>query len=125
MYLGSYPSAVPLNQEQLAAGDKRFQRLDGFNTGPLAGFRNRLINGAMRVNQRGIITNTSAGAYTADRWIVAASASVNVNTITDNGAASYGSTHYLQVALAAALPVAGAIDVRQRLEASSIADLAG
>jgi hypothetical protein len=37
----------------------------------LTGFRNKLINGDMRVAQRGVITSTTAlttGAFTADRW---------------------------------------------------------
>jgi len=37
------------------------------NGGPLAGFRNRIINGDFQVWQRGV-TFTNANGYTADRW---------------------------------------------------------
>ena len=41
------------------------------NSGPLAGFRNVLINGSMDVYQRGIDNGaqTSAGYFSADRWL--------------------------------------------------------
>lgn len=41
------------------------------NGGPLAGARNRIINGDMRIDQRNAgaaVTLTSAGVYIADRW---------------------------------------------------------
>ena len=37
------------------------------NGGPLAGTRNRIINGDMRIDQRGAVVTTD-GAYTVDRW---------------------------------------------------------
>ena len=37
------------------------------NGGPLAGTRNRIINGDMRIDQRGAVVTTN-GAYTVDRW---------------------------------------------------------
>ena len=54
------------------AGDVQVGSL---NSGPLAGFRNQLINGDFRVWQRGTSFNLPAGAannaYTADRWYTA------------------------------------------------------
>jgi hypothetical protein len=38
------------------------------NGGPLAGFRNQIINGDFRIWQRGLSFTNQGGAYTADRW---------------------------------------------------------
>ena len=44
-------------------------RFGSDNSGQLAGFRNILINGDMRINQRGVTIATAAnGAYGPDRW---------------------------------------------------------
>lgn len=43
--------------------------LASINTGPLAGFRNRLLNGCMRINQRAASSNAD-GSYCLDRWYV-------------------------------------------------------
>jgi len=49
------------------------------NNGPLAGFRNAIINGAMQVWQRGTI-QTVSGAYGADRFWMANAASASRST---------------------------------------------
>jgi hypothetical protein len=38
------------------------------NSMPISGFRNAIINGDFRINQRGFTSNTTNGAYTFDRW---------------------------------------------------------
>lgn len=46
------------------------------NTGPLAGFRNLIINGNPVINQRGYVSGTATGGanqYTLDRWRVVVS----------------------------------------------------
>lgn len=46
------------------------------NTGPVAGFRNLLINGNPTINQRGYVSGTNTGGaneYTLDRWRVVTS----------------------------------------------------
>ena len=55
----------------VAAGDVQTTSL---NSGPLAGFRNAIINGDFRVWQRGtsVVFGASNGGYTADRWGTAA-----------------------------------------------------
>ena len=54
-----------------AEADANFTNLnnDKLEAGQLAGFRNILINGAMRINQRGVTIAAAAnGAYGPDRW---------------------------------------------------------
>jgi hypothetical protein len=70
--IGTAPNEIPLNQY---LGTMAYQ--DGtnyFNVGMTMGFRNRIINGAMVISQRGTsFTPTSSGLYTIDRWITYAS----------------------------------------------------
>jgi hypothetical protein len=45
-------------------------RIKSLNTGPLAGFRNKVVNGGFDIWQRGTsISGASHNAYTADQWI--------------------------------------------------------
>ena len=62
-------AASPVNNIELSTtGDTTIQSL---NTGPLAGFRNQLINGNMRVSQRGSAGQANVSqVYTCDRWYV-------------------------------------------------------
>lgn len=53
-----------------------------FDGGALSGFRNRIINGAFRVNQRNYASGaaTTVGQYTLDRWKVTTTAGVTFAT---------------------------------------------
>jgi hypothetical protein len=68
--IGTAPNEIPLNQY---LGTMAYQ--DGtnyYNTGMTMGFRNRIINGAMVIDQRNAGTSTTPTAdsiYTLDRWI--------------------------------------------------------
>ena len=53
------------------------------NTGPLAGFRNQLINGNFNIDQRGDVTITGANGYCVDRWV--GPTSTSVKRISSNG----------------------------------------
>jgi hypothetical protein len=95
------------------------------NMTPYTGFKNRIINGAMTVNQRAI-SSLSSGVgvvtYTVDRMFVfATGAAVTVNQYTG---ANFGSgiTSVLQVVGAASNTVA---NIGQRIEAANTKDLAG
>jgi len=62
--------AVSIDGAFSVAGDATVSSING---GPLAGFRNRIINGGMMIDQRNGGASqviTTAGAYTADCWIV-------------------------------------------------------
>jgi hypothetical protein len=67
--IGSGPNEIPLNQY---LGSMAYQ--DGsayYNTGMTVGFRNRIINGAMTIDQRNAgaaYTNSNQALYGLDRW---------------------------------------------------------
>ena len=91
------------------------------NGGPLAGFRNRIINGGMLIDQRNggasqVITTT--GAYTVDRWIcVPIGASVTGQRVTRTTDNQFG----YQITGAAGVTTTAFL---QRIEAASCASLA-
>ena len=90
------------------------------NGGPLAGLRNRIINGAMVVDQRNGGVSVSSGVnvntYTVDRWTVAA-AGAAVTVQRQGTAANY----WLNITGAASNTI---VNIRQRIEALNIATLA-
>ena len=68
--IGSAPNEIPLNQY---LGSLAYQNGDAYyNTGMTVGFRNRIINGAMVIDQRNAGASSTfgnSGAYTTvDRW---------------------------------------------------------
>ena len=70
-------SSVTIDDSGNASG------LASVNTGPLAGLRNRLINGCMRINQRAAASNAD-DTYAFDRWnILTQSGAVAVSQLTD------------------------------------------
>jgi hypothetical protein len=66
--IGSAPNEIPLNQY---LGSLAYQNGDAYyNTGMTVGFRNRLINGAMIISQRGVSpTQSGGGDYSVDRFL--------------------------------------------------------
>lgn len=61
-------TALSANVGSLGTNKGEAFRFGDDNSGQLAGFRNKLINGGMQVTQRGITTTTAGGTFTADRW---------------------------------------------------------
>jgi hypothetical protein len=96
-------------------------QVSSLNGGPLAGFRNRIINGNFDIAQRGtsISSGVSALTYTLDRWIVA----TNTAAVT----ASQGSQTSAPYSFLSVTGAAGntGVSIRQRIEAKTIRDLAG
>jgi len=90
------------------------------NGGQLAGLRNRVINGAMRIDQRqngGSITITSAGVYTVDRSF---SAATGANLTGNRTASGLAGLPFATQFLGAASNTAAQLG--QRIEAANIQD---
>jgi hypothetical protein len=104
-----------------------------FNSASTFGFKNRIINGDMRIDQRNVgasvtITNTGANTYTLDRWFAYGSAASKFSVQQDAGAVTppTGFTDYLGVTSLAATSV-GSTDqyvIGQFIEGFNSADLA-
>ena len=75
------------------------------NGGQLAGYRNVLINGAMRIYQRGDTGSATAGYQTADRWRVNGNRATVINLGPDEYAGSIGS-----------LTIGDTLSIRQAIE---------
>jgi hypothetical protein len=95
--------------------------INSVNGGPLAGLRNRIINGDMRVDQRksgtATTTSTSAWTYTVDRWYSYSAGA----TVSGTRAAGTAPAQYVYRFTGAA-SVTG-IGFGQRIEATNIYDL--
>jgi hypothetical protein len=95
----------------------------------VAAFRNRLVSGDMRIDQRnaGVATNPANGDYVVDRWSYGATQASKFSGGQNYGAvaAPAGFTHNLGMVVGAAVGV-GAADVfhvTQAVEGSSLPDL--
>jgi hypothetical protein len=115
-------AAAPLASPQFT-GNPRVSQLNG---GPLAGLRNRIINGDFRVDQRNagaaqLFTAGAALAYGADRWYgYCAGANVNGQRITVAGAEPDPNRYQFT----GAVGVSG-VGIAQRIEAANCRDMAG
>ena len=104
-----------------------------YNGGQLAGLRNKIINGAMEISQRGtsFTVNTGVGpAYTLDRYsrISASSAQITVTQELDGPASERTLPYSLRYTVATADAVTGATDywtLIQKIEGYSARDLIG
>jgi hypothetical protein len=104
---------------------------NGLNIGQIGGTRNKVINGAMVIDQRNAgasVSNpgTSAVAYTLDRWAVrnATDAAVNVIQSTDAPTAAFTNSVELDVTTADTSIAAGQVyTLQHRIEGFNVADL--
>ena len=90
------------------------------NGGPLAGFRNRIINGDMRLAQRGTLTAAPLNGYTLDRWLFSRSGTGS-STVSQNTNAFFGGRFALTAS--SALGAGEIFGVEQRIEALNCIDL--
>ena len=105
-----------------ASGNAAFtNNIDAPNT---FGFKNRVINGAMNIWQRGTsFINATAGTYTADRYVITASG-INLTVTRDSLTPSLDFKYSLKVVPASnATPIEAAM--RQWIEQQNIYDFAG
>ena len=103
------------------------------NGGPIAGTRNRIINGDMRIDQRNdgaaiTITSTGGGQFTLDRWFGQASQSSKYSVQRNAGPVTppTGFTNYLGVTSLSAYAVTAGdyFSISQAIEGFNGADLA-
>jgi len=103
------------------------------NGGPIAGTRNRIINGDMRIDQRNAgasvtITSTGGGQFTLDRWFGQASQSSKYSVQRNAGPVTppTGFTNYLGVTSLSAYAVTAGdyFSINQAIEGFNGADLA-
>lgn len=106
---------------------------ESYNGGQLAGLRNKIINGAMEVAQRGtsftVTTGTSA-VYSLDRWtrVSVTSAVLTVTQAADGPSSDLTLPYSLRCTVATADPTVGATEysvIAQKIEGYSARDLVG
>lgn len=98
------------------------------NGGQLAGLRNRIINGAMVIDQRndGALVTPLTGDYLVDRWQYAGSQASKVSAVRATGANLTGFPYTLKFTSLSAYAVTTTdyFVVRQKVEGFNVADLA-
>jgi hypothetical protein len=126
--IGTADNEIPLNQY---LGSMAYQNgTDFYNTGMTVGFRNRIINGAMVIDQRnaGASVTPTDGAYTLDRWVAYLTAASKFSVQQNAGAVTppTGFTNYLGVTSLSAYSVSASdyFVIAQRIEGFNTADLA-
>jgi hypothetical protein len=114
----------------LAADGSATANLSSVNGGPIAGSRNRIINGDMRIDQRnaGASVTPANGAYTLDRWQAIVSVTSKFSVQQNAGAVTppAGFTNYLGATSLSAYSV-GATEtfaLAQLIEGLNVSDLA-
>ena len=102
-------------------------KASSFNGGPLAGSRNKIINGAMEISQRGT-SFAAANGYTLDRWVfnVVGSMVCTVSQSTDVPNNTFQNSVKIDVTTADTSIAAGDFAaIQQRIEGYNVRDLIG
>ena len=117
-------------------GTTGITNLPSINSGQIGGSRNKIINGAMVIDQRnaGAVVTPGSGGYTLDRWQALQSAASKFSvqqtpSATETGYAARiaaGFTSYLAVTSLSAYSVSSSdyYSIRQSIEGFNISDLA-
>lgn len=114
----------------LASSGSATAQLSSINDGPIAGARNRIINGDMRIDQRnaGASVTLTATGYTVDRWGVAITQTSKLSVQRNAGSVTppVGFTNYLGVTSLSAYTVVSSdvFSLYQPIEGFNFADLA-
>jgi hypothetical protein len=123
--IGTAPNEIPLNQY---LGTMAYQ--DGtnyYNVGMTMGYRNRLINGAMVIDQRNAgasVTVASGDTYTLDRWQFTATGSSKLSTQQSSTVPANFASSMLATSLSAySVGSSDVFAVRQIIEGYNVADL--
>jgi len=102
-----------------------------YDSGSSMGFRNRIINGDMRIDQRNAgasVNNTAAGFYTLDRWRIYGDQAAKFSVQQNAGAVTppVGFSNYLGATSLSAYTVGAAesFTIHQMVEGFNVADLA-
>ena len=95
---------------------------------PVTGFKNRIINGAMVIDQRNAgasVTQTTVTIYTVDRWSIYGSAASKFTLQQQTSIVPVGFTNAVKATSASAYSVASTdeFDISQYIEGFNIADL--
>ena len=113
------------NLFKIDAGTDQVQVVN-LNGGPLAGARNRIINGDMRVWQRGTtFTNIAVGTYTADRFTFVNSGTVINGTVIQHTLVPSAEFKYSIRLVPASSGTPTEFALRQTIEQNNVYDLAG
>jgi hypothetical protein len=99
---GTGASDAATARTNLGLGTTDTPTFAGLNGGPLAGFRNHIINGAMMVSQRGTSFTSTSGAnsddtYNLDRWILLSDGNDVVDVTAENIGVANGSFRYMRL----------------------------
>jgi hypothetical protein len=89
--------------------------------GPTLGRRNLLINGCMRINQRGVETTTVHSEFASDRWSLEMTGlSALLGWASNGGDSAYGNPHSYLRCSAVGAPAAGSLVImRQSIEGNN------
>jgi len=104
--------------------------VDNVIVSPYTGFKNRIINGAMLIDQRyagvAVTVNSSTATYGLDRWRGFGQSSAGVFTIQQNAVAPSGFANSINIKVSTAnttIPAAGFYTLQQAIEGYNISDL--